>query len=58
MVNEIVVNKKIRILNKCNRCGHEWLQQSDNIPVKCYKCNSPYWNKARVRNIKKDNQGS
>lgn len=56
---DIRVNDKVRKLNKCNRCEHEWLQLTDKVPDRCPKCISPYWNKARVRNIKKqDNQGS
>jgi len=37
---------------KCNRCGHEWFPQSTKLPKACAKCNSPYWNKKRVRPIK------
>lgn len=37
-------------INKCNRCGHEWVQRkTDGVPLRCPKCVSPYWNKPRVR---------
>jgi DNA-directed RNA polymerase subunit RPC12/RpoP len=44
---------------KCERCGHEWLPRSnekittDNLPVRCPYCNSPYWNKPRKNKFKK-----
>ena len=34
---------------KCNRCNHSWHPRSSNEPKNCPKCNSPYWNKDRVR---------
>ena len=36
----------------CNRCEHEWIPRVSN-PKRCAKCNSPYWNKERVRPIKR-----
>ena len=33
---------------KCGRCGHEWLRRTDH-PKWCPDCNSPYWDKPRVR---------
>lgn len=33
----------------CNRCGHRWWPRSAEIPKRCAKCNSPYWDKPRVR---------
>jgi DNA-directed RNA polymerase subunit RPC12/RpoP len=30
----------------CLRCGHLWIPRRD-IPKKCPRCNSPYWNKMR-----------
>ena len=36
----------------CNRCEHRWLPRAFKLPDRCPKCNSPYWNKPRVRKIK------
>jgi hypothetical protein len=33
----------------CNRCGHKWLQRKEDLPQRCAKCNSPYWNRERVK---------
>ena len=37
----------------CNRCGHTWIPRKPQLPKNCPnpKCNSPYWNKERVKNI-------
>ena len=37
---------------KCNRCGREWFPRTENLPVHCPNCKSPYWNKARTRGLK------
>ena len=39
---------------KCNRCGYVWYPRKPEMPNNCAnkKCNSPYWNKPRVYNIK------
>ena len=36
--------------HECNRCGKVWYSTKES-PKNCAdgKCNSPYWNKARVR---------
>ena len=36
---------------KCFRCGYEWFPRKVTQPAHCpnRKCNSPYWNKPRVR---------
>ena len=36
---------------KCNRCGHKWFPRSPKEPERCPACNSPYWNKPRVRKV-------
>lgn len=28
---------------KCKRCGHGWYPKSENMPMVCPKCKSPYW---------------
>ena len=33
----------------CTRCGHRWVPRTLN-PRHCARCNSPYWDKPRVRN--------
>jgi DNA-directed RNA polymerase subunit RPC12/RpoP len=33
---------------ECNRCGHEWIPNVEH-PKQCPECNSPYWDKPRVR---------
>ncbi len=32
---------------KCKRCYHVWVRRVEHLPLKCPKCNSPYWNKER-----------
>ena len=38
---------------KCLRCGHEWAgrlkRELKREPKVCPKCNSPYWNKPKVK---------
>jgi hypothetical protein len=38
---------------RCSRCEHAWHPRSQEMPERCPKCNSPYWNKPRVRNERK-----
>ena len=33
--------------NRCKRCNHEWIKRMD-VPVRCPKCGSPYWDKDLV----------
>ncbi len=37
---------------KCNRCGHEWVPRTENVPKTCAKCRSPYFLRPRVRQKK------
>jgi len=38
--------KEIKVYEcKCERCGHEWITRSEDAPVVCPKCKSPYWDK-------------
>lgn len=39
---------------KCIRCDHEWIPRTCNYPDVCPHCNSPYWNKQRRQNMKKE----
>lgn len=34
---------------KCKRCGHKWATRMQ--PNNCTKCNSPYWDKPRIRTM-------
>ena len=36
----------------CSRCGYSWFPRKPTPPKNCPDCNSPYWNKARVRKRK------
>lgn len=38
----------IRIL-ECNRCFYKWSTRRESNPSVCPGCNSPYWDKSRVR---------
>jgi predicted Zn-ribbon and HTH transcriptional regulator len=38
--------KEIKVYEcKCERCGHEWITRSEEAPIVCPKCKSPYWDK-------------
>ena len=40
------MKKEIKVYEcKCERCIHEWITRSEDIPVVCPKCKSPYWDK-------------
>jgi len=42
--------RRLEIIDlKCTRCCHEWAQQGATAPKRCPSCNSPYWDKERVR---------
>lgn len=34
---------------KCKRCGHIWIPRKEEIPQRCGKCKSPYWNKELIK---------
>lgn len=36
---------------KCSRCKHEWKSRVA-IPLRCAGCKTPYWNRARQKEIK------
>jgi len=42
--------------NECLRCGHKWPQRGEKKPERCPECNSPYWNRERVRPRKKEQE--
>ena len=41
-------NERVDTLS-CTRCHHKWIPRSIKNPKVCPNCNSPYWNKERVR---------
>ena len=46
--------KKVSLMGyRCERCGHEWLPRNDQAPKVCPKCKSPYWDKPRIKDLKK-----
>lgn len=36
----------------CKRCGYSWFPRSENPPKVCPRCNSPYWDRDRIRKVK------
>ena len=45
-------------MNKCKKCGHEWLSRVEE-PIECPKCKSYKWNRAiedKENKLKKDNK--
>jgi len=44
----MITKKQVKIC-KCERCGGEWQPQGNEYPIRCAKCNSPYWNRKKVR---------
>lgn len=42
-------NQGMITIHKCLRCGHEWPSRLERLPEVCPKCNSPYWNKPKVK---------
>jgi ribosomal protein L37E len=35
--------------NLCTRCGYKWLSRFQKKPKTCASCNSPYWEKKRLK---------
>jgi len=41
-----MAKKEIKVYEcTCERCGHKWITRTEESPVVCPKCKSPYWNK-------------
>lgn len=38
---------------RCERCSHEWAPRNEEQPRVCPKCHSPYWDKERIRDLKR-----
>jgi len=45
--------EKTIVSKECNRCGHKWIPRNFEEPLTCPACSSPYWNRARIRKLKK-----
>jgi len=39
---------------RCLRCNHYWKRRTISLPERCPRCNSPYWNKKRRKEILDD----
>jgi len=37
----------------CKRCEWSWFPRTTQLPKVCPRCKSPYWNKPRIKGIKK-----
>jgi len=42
---------------KCLRCNHDWHPRSNQVPLRCGECKSPYWNKPPKKGTKKKVKG-
>jgi len=40
----MAIYKRMMTVYGCERCPHEWIPRSDELPTVCPKCKSPYWN--------------
>lgn len=41
-----MAKKEIKVYEcRCERCKHEWITRTEETPVVCPKCKSPYWDK-------------
>ena len=48
------MKKEIKVYEcKCERCKHEWITMTEELPVVCPKCKSPYWDKPLNKEKKK-----
>lgn len=45
-----------RKVTKCLRCNYIWLYRLEKIPKSCPKCNSKYWDRQHIRNVKEIKQ--
>ncbi len=49
-----MANKEIKVYEcQCERCKHTWITRSEELPIVCPNCKSPYWNKPRQENKEK-----
>lgn len=38
---------------RCYRCGYMWVPRGSGKPVVCPHCKNPYWDKPRIKLIKR-----
>lgn len=49
-----MAKKEIKVYEcQCERCGHKWITRSEELPIVCPNCKSPYWNKPKQENKEK-----
>jgi len=41
---------------RCKRCGHKWHPRKEEKPLICPKCKSPYWDRERKKERKKEEE--
>lgn len=47
--------RKVLTERRCTRCGHRWTPRNfKTLSAVCPKCSSPFWNRERVLNFRKD----
>jgi predicted Zn-ribbon and HTH transcriptional regulator len=52
MLKDYLLKVQKRLL-ECNRCNYVWMQKNLNRkPKNCPRCNSPYYDKPRQKEIK------
>jgi len=50
-----MAKKEIKVYEcQCERCEHSWITRTEEIPIVCPKCKSPYWNKLKTKFNKDD----
>ncbi len=43
-----MAKKEIKVYEcQCERCNHKWITRSEELPIVCPNCKSPYWNKPK-----------
>lgn len=71
LLKKLHPNMKIRVVNpdgtpyqvrplfpqhECKRCGHRWVPRTEEQPLTCPNCRSPYWDRPRKNNQDKTNE--
>ncbi len=47
-----MAKKEIKVYEcQCERCQHKWITRSEELPIVCPNCKSPYWNKPKNKKI-------
>ena len=54
IILSLMAKKEIKVYEcQCERCEHKWITRSEELPIVCPNCKSPYWNKPRNTENKK-----